>query len=97
MPKRSPTTATRAKPFPPAERVFHTVSADDFVRGSAAAPRGKNDGKFGVAPDVSTNSLRAGSLTSCCRRPVAEVYAVAISRASVQEGPGIKWCAGVTS
>lgn len=82
MPQRSGATARpAARRFPPAERVFHLVRADDF---EAHAARG------GTA-----RTLRKGARTSCCRRPVDEVYAVTVSRDAVEEGPGIRFCQGV--
>lgn len=94
MPARTASRAKPAKRFKPSERLFHLVSADDFVRGSAAAPRGRDDAKYGVEPEAQTNTLRAGAATICCRRPVADVYAVAVSKALVVEGPDVRWCAG---
>lgn len=79
--------AKPAKKFAPSERVFHLVSDADLERRTIAA-RGRRD-------EVEARTLRAGALTSCCRRPAKDVYAVALSRDGVQEGRGVKWCAGV--
>jgi len=88
VPKRSRSAAKPAKRFAPSERVFHLVSSDDFERRTIPA-KGKRD-------SVEARTLRADALTTCCRRPARKVYAVAISRDSVEEGRGVKWCKGVT-
>lgn len=82
MPASTARTAPRR--FAPHEKLFHTVSQDDFVREE-------------LADGFESRHLRVGALTSCCRKRADEVYAVAISRASVVEGPKVKWCKGVTS
>lgn len=93
MPQRSDTrsAARPARAFPPAERVFHLVSADDFERGERAAASRRDDPASGAEPTARTNSLRAGARTVCCDRPVEDVYAVAISRKSVSD---VSWCGG---
>lgn len=85
-------TAQRHRTFPPAERVFHLVSAGDFERRTTrVSPSEDGDPAAGVSREVSSNVLRAGARTACCDRPVADVYAVAINKTSVTNVP---WCEG---
>lgn len=95
MTQRSASTARPARKFPPAERVFHLVSGDDFETRTIDHEQKLRDERGRVTSQgrvsIDARTLRAGARTTCCDRDAGDVYGVAISKASVIDVP---WCEG---
>lgn len=78
-PTRKPRPARRR--FAPADRVYHLIDPAEFVTVTT-------DGVARTAP-------REGQLTTCCSKPIADVYAVALSRDAF-DPPVDNWCPVLT-